>query len=116
MYFSSKKRLISFERVLAIFLLSLMCGALLIKPVHIFFIHHNVVVMHDTETKISSPVEKDCPICDFEFFLYTSHTEHPLPQAALLPHQKERAVITSKAFNSFAGALSLRAPPVLSFI
>ena len=107
----SKKHPISFKRELTIFLLSLMWGAILIKPIHFLWVHHDVIVVHNEETKISSPVEQDCPICDFEFFLYTSETVHLLPQAAILPHQTELSIETREAFDSLSLSASLRAPP-----
>jgi hypothetical protein len=110
----SKKHQASYERILAILLLSLMSGAILIKPMHLLWVHHDIVVMHDVGTKISFPVEQDCPICDFEFFLYTSQTVHLLPEAALLPHQPESAIETRKAFDSLSVSVSLRAPPAWS--
>jgi len=88
-----------------------MWGAILIKPVHFLWVHHNVIVVHNEETKISTPIEQDCLICDFEFFLYTSETVHLLPQVAILPHQKEPSIKTNKAFDSLSLSTSLRAPP-----
>jgi hypothetical protein len=111
MSFFSKKHPVFYERILAILLLSLMFGAILIKPIHLFWVHHDIIVMHDEETKISFPVEQDCSICDFDFFLYTPQTVHLLPEAALLPHQPESAIEIRKAFDSLSASVSLRAPP-----
>lgn len=107
----SKKHPISYERTLAILFLSLVFGALLMKPIHLLWVHHDIVVVHDEITKISSPTEQDCPICDFEFFLYTSETVHLLPEAALLPYQPQPVISPRKAFDSLSGVISLRAPP-----
>jgi hypothetical protein len=107
-----KKRLFNLEQGLAFSLFLLMLVALSIKPFHLFFIHHEVIVTHDTETKFAAPNEQDCPICDFEFFLYTAQTEHPLPPAVFSPFHQERLIKTSQAFLVYAASFLLRAPPV----
>ncbi|MGC9150379.1 MAG: hypothetical protein ACP5F6_01260 [Microbacter sp.] len=108
-----EKRHFNFMQGLALSLFLLMLMALSIKPLHIFFIHHEVIVEHDTETKFAAPTEQDCPICDFEFFLYTAQHDHSLPSVAFIPVQPEQLLKTSKVYPVYSGAVLLRAPPVM---
>lgn len=109
-----KKHLLNVEQGLALSLFILMLMVLSIKPFHIFFVHHEVVIEHNSETKYANPTEQECPICDFEFFVYTAQTEQVLPPVIFFPVQQEGLIKTSKAYLVPFSSLLLRAPPVVN--
>ncbi|MDP4239159.1 MAG: hypothetical protein Q8904_06775 [Bacteroidota bacterium] len=99
----------------ALLLSAVLVGTLLIKPVHILLVHHEMTQTnggHSGWTAITQPLHHDCPICDFEFCSFISQTHAAVPKAAIT-FAKELAPQTIDCLvNRSSHHFQLRAPPV----
>ena len=100
----------------ALLLLVVFTGSILIKPVHILLVHHDLTEITNTQTDIkvvSTPSHHDCTICDFEFCTFISQHQVDLLKVNEI-YAKELTpqvvdFISTLNFHHF----QLRAPPVI---
>ncbi|MDD4969425.1 MAG: hypothetical protein PHT07_08350 [Paludibacter sp.] len=99
----------------ALFLSAMLVGSILIKPVHVLFVHHDrTEILHDhaSHKAVSTLHNDDCAICDFEFCSFIPQKQVIVPQVNVFSF-KELAFRTVACFvaNS-SNDFQLRAPPV----
>jgi len=99
----------------ALFLLSVFLFALLAKPVHLIFEHHDfecITSFHSDEDLFVPDHHFNCDICEFEFCTFLSGDEITLPVADfhLLQINSDKEVNQSVLTSYFS--TQLRAPPV----
>ncbi len=102
------------KSIVAFTILSVFVGSMLIKPIHVFFLHHltpeKVQVLTDQKT-ISTPGENVCPICDFEFCFFIDHETVDLPKAVFYSTNNISPKLNDLAVKRIINHFQLRAPP-----
>jgi len=100
--------------LLAMFLSAVLVGSLLLKPVHVLFVHHDrteTVHPHSNQKAISTLHILDCAICDVEFCSFIPQKQVVVPQVTnisiLEPTLQEVVCLTKTSSHNF----QLRAPP-----
>jgi hypothetical protein len=99
--------------LVALFLFAVLFGSIIIKPVHILLVHHQLTeIANPNEIRLSSPQHHDCKICDFEFCSFIPQKQVIVPQVNIIYANE----LASRAVACFVSASSrhfqLRAPPV----
>jgi hypothetical protein len=99
----------------ALLLLVVFTGSILIKPVHIVLVHHDLArraVLHTNRIVLSVPSHHDCTICDFEFCSFIPQKQVIVPQVNIIstnePVFRMVACFVCNSTHNF----QLRAPPV----
>jgi hypothetical protein len=100
----------------ALLLLVVFTGSILIKPVHILLVHHDlteITTIQPDKTVVSTPAHHDCAICDFEFCSFISQHIVNLPKVSEIyaPELTPQVVDFISTQNSHH--FQLRAPPVI---
>lgn len=102
------------KSIVAITILSVFVGSMLIKPIHVFFLHHltpeKSLVLTDQKT-ISNPVENVCPICDFEFCFFIDHDKVDLPKVIFYFTNNSTPELSDFVVKCTINHFQLRAPP-----
>jgi len=99
----------------ALLLTFLLTGSMVIKPVHILLVHHelandtNIDPVHKT---LSTLHNQDCAICDFEFCSFIPQKQVIVPQVNIIyTHELASRMVACFVCISSHNFL-LRAPPV----
>jgi len=100
---------------LATFLLALIVGSILIKPIHVVLIHHDITGIQNvgsTELLISNSHHHDCMICDFEFCTFIQQNQFQSQDVQLFFTRELSQKTSSCQVNKESHHFLLRAPPV----
>lgn len=103
--------------ILALLLLAVFMGPMLYKPVHTLLAHHEMVAHAGScghhQHLITNQV-KSCPVCSFEFYVFTLQQKVCLPEAVFIYHDQPTAQTQSCDIRQSSHIFQLRAPPVCS--
>ena len=100
----------------ALLLLVVFTGSILIKPIHILLVHHDLTEMTAIQTdkaEVSTPSHHDCAICDFEFCSFVSQHQVDLPKVSEIYAKELTPQVIDFISNQTSHHFQLRAPPVL---
>lgn len=102
--------------LIALFLSAVLTCSILIKPVHILFVHHDHSELNHAcfpQKVLSTIHDTDCSICNFEFCSFIPQKQVALPQVNIFS-LKEPATRTDAYFYcNYPLSFQLRAPPVI---
>ena len=101
--------------LLALFLTVVLSGTILVKPVHILLVHHELTELtsvHSNGTTLANPDHQDCLICDFEFCSFISSTPIIVPKVAVTYATEMTPRTIDRLTNLASHYFQLRAPPV----
>lgn len=101
---------------LALFLTTVFFSTLLVKPVHILFVHHNLTqntANRPGETILSNLTDYDCPVCDFEFCSFISENQPNNQKTPDLFAELQIPKIIDCVVNQASHHFLLRAPPAI---
>ena len=99
----------------ALLLLVVFTGSILIKPVHILLVHHDLTQITTTKpdkTVVSIPSHHDCAICNFEFCSFISQHQVDLPKVSEIYAKELTPQVVDFIANQTSHHFQLRAPPV----
>ena len=104
-----------YKSFFALLLTILLFGTMLIKPVHILLVHHELAystsndLVHKT---LSTLHNQDCVICDFEFCSFIPQKQVIVPQVNIIyTHELASRMVACFVCTS-SHNFQLRAPPV----
>ena len=102
--------------ILAFLLSGVLFSSILIKPIHILIVHHDVNELfniHQNQLTISKPHHAGCAICNLVFCSFLSQRQVIVPQVNIITYE-----LASGTVACFVSALcyhfQLRAPPILN--
>jgi len=101
--------------LLALLLSAVLFGSILVKPLHILLLHHDVTetLKVHADLGVVSNSHRDCSICDFEFCSFIPQSQAAVPAAdAIFAKEISPATIACR-INQAPHHFQLRAPPVL---
>ena len=97
-------------------LLAVFISSLLIQPVHILFVHHElseVVCATEHELAVNTDHYKDCPICNFEFCTFIPQKQISVTHAIVVVCKEQTLRTVACLANLSTHLFQLRAPPAL---
>ena len=97
----------------AIILSVVLSGSILIKPVHILLVHHDlteIICAHSGQKTVSIPFHIKCSICDFEFCSLITQKQNIVPQVKVI-HELVIPIISHFLLID-SNLIQLRAPPL----
>ena len=100
----------------ALLLLVVFTGSMLIKPIHILLVHHDLTeisAIQTDKTEVSTPSHHDCAICDFEFCSFISQHIIDLPKVSEIYAKVLTPQVVDLISNQNSHHFQLRAPPVI---
>ena len=100
--------------LLALLLSVVLSGSILIKPVHILFVHHErteLIQTQSTQKTISILHDRDCAICDFEFCSFILQKQVIVPQVTVISIIELASRPVACFTNTSSHNFQLRAPP-----
>jgi len=100
--------------LLALLLTAVLTGSLLIKPVHILFVHHEgSETVHGVlpQNTVSSFYGHDCTICDFEFCSFIPQKQVIVPQVTMFTLNELASRTVACFVCNSSHNFQLRAPP-----
>jgi len=104
------------RRVLpALLLTAVLAGSLLIKPVHILFVHHErseTIHVEFPQNSVSPFQGHDCSICDFEFCSFIPQKQVIVPQVTMFSLNELASRTVACFVCNSSHNFQLRAPPV----
>ena len=99
----------------ALLLLVVFTGSILIKPIHILLVHHDLTEMTNTQPDkivVTTPTHHDCAICDFEFCSFISQHIVDLPKVSEIYAKELTPQVVDFISTQNSHHFQLRAPPV----
>jgi len=100
----------------ALLLLVVFTGSMLIKPIHILLVHHDLTEITTTQPDkivVTTPAHHDCVICDFEFCTFISQHIVDLPKVSEINAKELTPQVVDFISNQTSHHFQLRAPPVI---
>jgi hypothetical protein len=98
----------------ALLLTTVLIGSLLVKPLHILLVHHDLaetVHAYSNQKIISNLHHHECAICDFEFCSFIPQKQVIVPQVNIIPtNELVYRMVACFVCNS-SHNFQLRAPP-----
>ena len=104
------------QTIFALLLLVVFTGSILIKPVHIVLVHHDLTRItntHTNRTVVSIPLHHDCTICDFEFCSFIPQKQVIVPQVNIISTNEPAFRMVACFVCNFTHNFQLRAPPLI---
>lgn len=102
--------------LLALFLSAVLFGSILVKPLHVLLVSHDIAEVVDVPSDLgllSSPHHHDCSICQFEFCSFIPQVQVNVPPMAVTFAKELAPETTDCLSNRTSLHFQLRAPPVL---
>jgi hypothetical protein len=101
--------------LLALLLSAVLFGSMLVKPMHILLVHHDVTetLKVYSDLKVISNSHHDCSICDFEFCSFIGQQQVDVPKVDAIFAKEITPVTIACRVNQAPHYFQLRAPPVL---
>ena len=101
--------------LLALFLTVVLSGTILVKPVHILLVHHELTEtspVHSNGTSLANPDHPDCPICNSEFCSFISSCSVNVPKVTVTYANELTLRTVDRLTDITSHYFQLRAPPV----
>ena len=100
---------------IALFFVAVLLGSLLVKPVHILLVDHDLTeVMQTSATSgVLSTPQHDCTICSFEFCFFIPQSQIKIPKVDVAFVQKITPPTTERITNKNSHHFRLRGPPTV---
>jgi hypothetical protein len=98
----------------SLFLLTVLLGSILVKPIHILLVHHDLterIEVTSHEISISNSHQQDCAICDFEFCTFIPQSQISIPQMTVIVRNEQTPPTVDCFVNTSTHLFQLRAPP-----
>jgi len=105
----------TFQSQIALLLLAVFVCPLLFKPVHVLLAHHELsekIGTNGHQQTVTADHCKDCPICDFEFYIFIPQQKTDVPQAIYILFDQQAAHTVNCRIRQSSHIFQLRAPPV----
>jgi hypothetical protein len=99
----------------ALLLFAVFISSLLIKPIHILLVHHELsgkVCATEHGQVVTIDHYEDCPICDFEFCTFIPQQKTSIPQAICIVFKQQTPHTVTCLIRQSSHLFQLRAPPV----
>ena len=100
---------------IALFFVTVILGSLLVKPVHILLVDHDLTEVMQTSATYSvvSTPQHDCTICSFEFCFFIPQSQIQIPKVDVAFIQKITLPTTERIANQNSHHFRLRGPPAV---
>jgi hypothetical protein len=104
-----------YKTFFALLLTFLLTGSMVIKPVHVLLVHHELAYsngndqVHKTLSKLHN---QDCAICDFEFCSFIPQKQVIVPQVNIINIHELASRMVACFVSTSSHNFQLRAPPV----
>ena len=103
-----------FQSFSALLLTALLIGSMLVKPVHILFVHHErteCTKLDPVHKALSVSHDRDCAICDFEFCTFIPQEQVIVPQVNITYTNELAFRMVACFVGTSSHNFQLRAPP-----